>query len=235
MSSSPDGPEVAGEESDLGQDSVAREGDESGAEPSGTQGQRKSLIGRRRARDAGAVATLPSGAIAPLSNDETPLSAFPEVVMSDAHAATCLVKVGDAFPTASLVDLAGKSRPLEELFGKKLTVVIFWSNENLYSIAELKEAAAEIHARFGEQGVSVIGINVGDDPAVVARRVGELELLFPQLLDRERTLYTRIATGALPRTYLVDSQGKVVWLDIEYSRTTRRTMLQAVRFAVEAS
>ncbi len=33
----------------------------------------------------------------------------------------------------------------------------------------------------------------------------------------------------MPRTYLVDSQGKILWFDMEYSRSTRRDLRDAIR------
>ena len=33
----------------------------------------------------------------------------------------------------------------------------------------------------------------------------------------------------LPRVFLVDDRGKILWFDVEYSRTTRQELLQAIQ------
>jgi hypothetical protein len=41
-----------------------------------------------------------------------------------------------------------------------------------------------------------------------------------------------VASEKLPRTYLLDASGKILWFDIEYSRTTRQQLLSAIRFSL---
>jgi hypothetical protein len=39
----------------------------------------------------------------------------------------------------------------------------------------------------------------------------------------------------LPRTYLLDSSGKILWFDLEYSRSTRRELNQAIRYVLKSA
>ena len=52
---------------------------------------------------------------------------------------------------------------------------------------------------------------------------------FPNLLDADGKAFAQVGSERLPRTYLLDPQGKILWFDIEYSLATRRELHQALR------
>jgi peroxiredoxin len=155
--------------------------------------------------------------------------AMPQVVFSDAHAKTCLVKVGDALPAMQLKDLAGKPQTLAALLGKRLTVVLFWHSANSYAVEELADLGPDIGKPFADAGVRLIAIDERDPAEKVAALVKKLGVTFPVLLDSDGKALAAVATRRLPRTYLLDDQGKILWFDIEYSASTRRQLRDAIR------
>ena len=52
-------------------------------------------------------------------------------------------------------------------------------------------------------------------------------------MDPQGKALAQVATRYLPRTYLVDSEGKIVWFDMEYSPSTRRHLLQAIEYSMD--
>jgi peroxiredoxin len=163
---------------------------------------------------------------------------MPKVVLTDAHAKTCLVKVGDSFPAMTLKDLAGKPQPLAALLGKRFTVVLFWTIDNPYAVEQLADLGPDIAKRFGDDKVKVIAINERDPAVKVAALVKQLGVTFPVLLDDDGKALAQIASKRLPRTYLLDHEGKIWWFDIEYSASTRRDLQSAARlsdFAIEVA
>ena len=80
------------------------------------------------------------------------------VVMSEQHAATCLIKVGDTFPNATLPDINGDRQDVAKLLGERLTIVLFWSPENRSSVVELGELAARVASPLHACGVRVVGV-----------------------------------------------------------------------------
>src|SRR6185369_8699871 len=136
----------------------------------------------------------------------------------------CLVKVGDKLPDTDLPDLDGKTRKLSQLFGEEFTVVVFWKHGLATAREELNDLGPQIAAAYGKQGVKIVGICVGGTPQQARKDAQELGVTFPILLDAKGALFARVATEKLPRTYLLDSTGKIVWFDLEYSRTTRREL-----------
>lgn len=156
----------------------------------------------------------------------------PSVVLSAGHAALCSVRVGDAMPTLTLVDVAAHDQALPDLFGRKLTVVVFWTLEHPYATEQFERLSAEVVGPYAEFGVNTVAINVGDPPELVqaaGQRISTgTSAAFPVLLDVDGTAFDRVATGKLPRTYLLDPAGRILWFDIEYSESTRRELKNAI-------
>jgi peroxiredoxin len=157
---------------------------------------------------------------------------MPRVSLTQVHADACRVKVGDLFPESGLKDTAGQAQPLANLRGKKMTVVVFWNGRKANSREELADLEPTILARFGASGVGIVGVNSGDDPQLVGELAKQSGASFPVLCDPEQTLLAQVAPGKVPATYLVDATGKVLWFDIEYSRSTRRELAEAIRYTL---
>ena len=155
---------------------------------------------------------------------------MPKVLLTEAQAATCLVRVGDPMPAIALADLAGKEQMLSRLLGERLTVVTFWRSGNPYALAELADLGPDVAQPFGRRGVRVVAIDEQDPPDVVRQIAQKLGLKFPVLLDAHGQALSQVATRRLPRTYLLDAGGKIVWFDMEYSRSTWRDLHQAIQF-----
>ena len=159
--------------------------------------------------------------------------------MSDAIRATCLVNVGDAMPEAELPDLAGNLHGLGSLYGPKLTVLCFWTvgtthKARLMATEALQDLMSDVAEPFGKKGVAVIGIDVGDPADEVKQHVAEAGATFPNLLDAKGELFAKIAKDRkmMPRTYLLDAGGRILWYDVEHSRAMRRDLVQAIRVAL---
>jgi peroxiredoxin len=155
---------------------------------------------------------------------------MPRVSMTEDHAQACRVKVGDQFPEVELKDVSDQAQPLAKLRGQKMTVVVFWNGKKASAREELADLEPAILARFGDKGVGVVGVNTGDDPQLASELAKQAGATFPVMSDPSGTLLEQVAPGKVPATYLLDATGKVLWFDIEYSRSTRRELAEAIRF-----
>jgi peroxiredoxin len=158
-----------------------------------------------------------------------------KVVLSDELRAGCLVKVGDAFPAGDFADTAGSLVVLNKLYGKKLTVVCFWTigttrRSQLVAASLLGDLTKELVEPFGLRGVSVIAINVGDSPQAIREVVAKSDIAFPCLVDPKGEHFAKVAKDKrMPRTFLLDASGKILWFDVEYSRESRRDLIQSIQ------
>ncbi|MCA9222967.1 MAG: redoxin domain-containing protein [Planctomycetales bacterium] len=152
----------------------------------------------------------------------------PVVVLSSAHAATNKVGVGDAMPAIALPDLGGQVHKLSDLYGERATVVVFWSAGRLFAEEQFARLNAEVVEPFQAAGVRVIAINVGDPVNEVQALAKQHAVKATTLLDETGEAFAQVASAHLPRTYVLDAEGKIIWLDLEYSRITRRELRNAI-------
>jgi peroxiredoxin len=170
-----------------------------------------------------------------------PPATMPTVNLSDELRANCLVKVGDVMPKTDQLDINGKTQSLASLYGKKLTVVCFWTAVDRRSALEtaniLRSLTGEIAKPFADKGVQVIGIELArndvDKAAWESVRKAVSELPFPCLSDgKGQYLAYLCKDDKVPRVYLLDAKGKILWFDVEYSRSTREDLVQGIRVAL---
>ena len=157
----------------------------------------------------------------------------PSVVFSTEHAQTCKKLVGDTMPDLKLADLDAKDLSLVGLRGSKLTVVVFWSMKEALGREQFQKLESEALGRFRGHGVNVVAVNVGDEPDKVRQVYQAAKATFPCLVDKNKTAFAEVATGILPRTYLLAADGRILWMDLVYSRTTRRELNNAIHFYLQ--
>jgi hypothetical protein len=165
---------------------------------------------------------------------------IPKVALSSAFRATCVVNVGDKMPEGQLSDPAGKMHALESLYGQKLTVVCFWAlgtsrRARTVDVAgqHLHDLMKEVVEPFDTKGVRVVGINVGDTAAAVGQEVSRAGATFLNLVDSKGEFFAKIAKDKkTPRIYLLDAGGRILWFDVECSRSSRRDLVQNIRVAL---
>lgn len=160
--------------------------------------------------------------------DETPAK-MPAVALSKGHEALCKVKVGDQMPDISLPQLGGEATKLSSLLGDKATVVVFWRGDRRMAREQLADLGPDVIEPFGKSGVTVVGVAVDAPEADVQAALKAAQVDFTNLLDADGKVFAEVGSEKLPRTYLLDPQGKVLWFDIEYSLGTRRELHEALR------
>lgn len=168
---------------------------------------------------------------APITSRIGDPAAMPKVVLTAPMKAECVIGVGDRMPEGPLSDASGEAVSLESLRGKTATVIFFFgppkTNEaRTLVVSALEDLAAEVASPWSGKGVAVAAVAVG----VAAEEVQSLrsKIGYPILYDSTGAYFALVAKSQLPRVYLVDSTGHVVWFDIEFSRTTRRDLLRAL-------
>jgi peroxiredoxin len=161
--------------------------------------------------------------------DAVPVFAeVPQVALSKRHQALCKVKVGDKLPNIELPKLGGGNAKLADLAGKKATVVLWWRGNRRMAREQLADMGPDVEQPFAKQGVAVVGIVV-DEPAQAAQAtLQKAKAVFPNLLDAGGKAFGQIGSERLPRTFVLDADGKIVWFDIEYSHATRRELKQTL-------
>ncbi|HEX5470537.1 MAG TPA: TlpA disulfide reductase family protein [Lacipirellulaceae bacterium] len=161
---------------------------------------------------------------------------IPQVWLSKQDQSLCRVRVGDDFPAIVLPQIGvPREAKLSTMYGKRATVVVFWRSDRYMARQELVDLGPEVIDRFGKSGVSVVGIAVKESQADADATLKKANATFVNLLDSNGDAFAEVGSERLPRTYLLDSHGKILWFDIEYSLATRRELKQALQVVTAES
>ena len=164
----------------------------------------------------------------------SPAPTIPEVKLAEKDRDKCLVRVGDQMPEGELPDLGGRLHRLDALYGEKVTVVCFWTSGKppygpMRAVALLEDLSKDYAEPYAEKGLQVIGIKQGDREGVARQLAQEAGVRFPTLQDPGGAYLAKVATEGLPRIYVLDADGKILWFDMEYSEITRDKLRQTIR------
>ena len=154
---------------------------------------------------------------------------IPKVALSKREEALCKVKVGDAMPEISLPQIGGGTAQLAELMGKTATVVVFWKGDRRIALEELADLGPDVIEPFDKDGVAVVGIAVNASAESAQEALTKAGAKVTNLVDADGKAFAQVGSERLPRTYVLDANGNVIWFDIEYSLTTRRELGQTLR------
>jgi peroxiredoxin len=160
---------------------------------------------------------------------------IPEVKLTETQRKTCVVWLGDLPPEGELPNLDGQTIALDSLLGEKATVAFVWTAgaselAQKTACAALADLQADALDAYGDKGLSVLAINENDSAEKVKELLGTVDVTYPVLLDTDGGYFAKVATADLPRVYVLDAEGKIVWLDIGFSETTRRELKQTLEF-----
>lgn len=171
---------------------------------------------------------------------EPPPPSIPEVFLTAAQKTASLVAVGDTLPEGELPALEGDPQPLRNHFGDSLTVLFFWkpgesATDQLRVVAALEDLQNDVAVAFADRGVQVVAVNVGGEPEAVKQQLDDAGAKFPVLLDGDGAYFAKVAAEFLPRVYLLDATGKILWFDLQWSSTARQSLLQGIDAALRES
>ena len=162
-----------------------------------------------------------------------PPRGMPRIALSEQHANACPIKLGQEFPNPTLTDQAGQPRELNKLRGK-FTLIVVWSASEPAAVEELGDLEAYAYQPYKNVGLNVIAVHTmagrTKQPTEALRK---FQPSFTILHDTKSELWAAVGMESLPRTFLLDGEGRVLWFDIEYSRTTRRQLQQALNAVMQ--
>lgn len=110
-------------------------------------------------------------------------------------------------PELELVDLSGQTVSLADYRGS-VVLVNHWATWCPPCRAEMPALEA-YHQRHHQQGFSVIAIDSGEPPAVVARYIDDHGFTFPVWLDPHLSALAAFQYPGLPTSYVIDRTGTV--------------------------
>lgn len=137
-----------------------------------------------------------------------------EKSIDDEVAATTLIHAGDVAPDFSVEMLDGGNVTLSALQGKP-TLLIFWATwcpPCREELAHLQEGVIDV---YGDK-INVLPVSRGEKREVVEEYITKMGYTFAVGLDGEQEAYRKYATNYIPRCFVIDSKGTVVYSGVGY-------------------
>ena len=134
---------------------------------------------------------------------------------------------GSTAPDFTLHSLGGPNLRLQEQRGR-VVLLNFWASWCGPCREEMPQLN-RLHEKYRASGVSLLGVNVDEDPSKVQALVAQLGVKFPVLMDTDKQVSRLYDMNAMPATLLIDREGKVRYLHRGYRAGFEQTYEQQLR------
>lgn len=145
--------------------------------------------------------------------------------------ATTLVKVGQVAPDFSVEMLDGRTIKLSELRGK-VVMLCFWATWCPPCRQEMAHLQEGVINYFAGKNLVVLPISRGEQRDVVEKFIADNGYTFGVGLDPERAIYDLYASNFVPRTFIINKRGKVVYRVAGYDEETAKAVNAAIAKAL---
>ena len=144
----------------------------------------------------------------------------------DDLAETTLINAGDVAPDFTVEMLDGSKVTLSALQGKP-TLLIFWATWCPPCRLELSKLQEHIIDRYGDK-INVLPISRGEERAKVEEYISKMGYTFAVGLDGDQSIYRKYATNYIPRCFVIDAKGKVLYSGVGYDEAIAKEVEQNI-------
>jgi len=135
--------------------------------------------------------------------------------------------IGAAAPPFSLPTAAGEPIASEKLRGKVVYVDFWasWCGPCRRSFPWMNE----MHAKYGGRGLAIVAINVDKKRADAERFLAQVPASFAVVYDPTGATPTAYAVRAMPSSYLIDSRGAIVDVELGFRDERKAALEERIR------
>ena len=144
-----------------------------------------------------------------------------------AQAKETLVKVGDDVPEFVVEMFDGKKIDIKDLKGK-VVLINFWATWCPPCQEQLKRVQKEIIDHFKGKDFVFLAVSREETREQVAKFRERNGYTFPMGLDPDRKIYSKFATATIPRNFVIDKKGKIVAIEIGYTKESFAELIQKI-------
>lgn len=154
-----------------------------------------------------------------------------ESSIDDEVAATTLIHAGDKAPDFTAEMLDGSNVTLSALQNKP-TLLIFWATWCPPCRAELAHLQEGVIDVFGD-AINVLPLSRGEKREVVEEYIAKMGYTFAVGLDSEQKAYNLYASNYIPRCFVIDTDGTVLYSGVGYDEAVAEEVNAKLREALK--
>jgi peroxiredoxin len=143
-----------------------------------------------------------------------------------------LVHVGDEAPAFAVEMVGGGTFDLSAQRGK-IVLVNFWATWCPPCVEEMPHLRDEVFRRFKDENFAMICVSreeTNEKIAAFAKKKGWSEL--PMGGDVDRSIYSQYADHTIPRNFVLDHDGTVIFQSIGFEKPDFEKMIEVIGMAV---
>ena len=148
----------------------------------------------------------------------------------DDLAETTLINAGDIAPDFTAEMLDGSRVTLSELKGKP-TLLIFWATWCPPCRLELSKLQEHIIDPYGDR-INVLPLSRGEERSVVEEYISKMGYTFAVGLDSDQSIFNKYATNYIPRCFVIDAKGKVLYSGVGYDDVVAMEVEESIEEAL---
>ncbi len=138
-----------------------------------------------------------------------------------------LVKEGDKVPTFTVTTLDGEEVAIEKLMGKVVLINFFatWCGP---CMKEMPEVESQVWPKFKDQNFAMVSIGREHTKEELLKWNKKKGFTFPIAPDPKREVYSKFASQYIPRNFIVDKTGKIIWQGVGFDQKELDQMIKVI-------
>ncbi|WP_282015941.1 TlpA family protein disulfide reductase [Marinifilum flexuosum] len=139
-----------------------------------------------------------------------------------------LLKNGDKVPEFTVTTLDGKEVSIKDLKGKVVLINFFatWCGP---CMKELPEVQKQLWPKFKDEKFAMVSIGREHTKDELTKWNQKKGFTFPIAPDPKREVYSKFASQYIPRNFIVDKTGKVIWQGVGFDQKELDQMIKAIQ------
>lgn len=139
-----------------------------------------------------------------------------------------LLKNGDKVPDFKVTSLEGKEISISELKGKVVLVNFFatWCGP---CMKELPEVESQLWPKFKDRNFAMVAIGREHTQEQLIEFNKKKGFTFPIAADPKREVYRKFADQYIPRNFIVDKTGNIIYQCVGFSQKELDEMIQIIQ------